>query len=113
MRLANRFKDEDKQRIWGDHPFCALCQSNDNCSVHHIYGTISSSIFNGIMLCHSCHKKADGHNQSVMGDERRIGYLEIAFRKAYLSGHEPTDKDKKFLEIVHEDFLEISLFKQN
>ena len=64
MQLKNRFKNEDKIRVWSQHQFCALCGSNQNCSLHHILGTSSDSILNSIMLCYSHHKEADGHNVS-------------------------------------------------
>ena len=64
MILKNRFKEEDKIRVWVDHQFCALCTSNKICSLHHIDGTVSDSIYGSIMLCFLCHKNADGHNVS-------------------------------------------------
>ena len=105
MRLSNRFREEDKARVWGDTLYCALCGSNDNCSVHHIYGTVSSSIFNGIMLCHVHHKEADGHNKHVQGDKRRIRYLTIAIRACSKADHAITKKDRDFLLSVKDDFI--------
>ena len=62
MKLANRFKDEDKIRVWSQRQYCQNCGSNQVCSLHHILGTCSDSILNSIMLCHKCHKTADGFN---------------------------------------------------
>lgn len=64
MQLKNRFKEEDKIRVWSQRQYCQLCGSNAVCSLHHILGTESDSILNSIMLCHKCHKYADGHNVS-------------------------------------------------
>ena len=64
MILSKRFKEIDKHRVWEDHKFCAKCGSNQNCSLHHILGTVSDSILNSIMLCYEHHKEADGHNVS-------------------------------------------------
>jgi len=64
MKLRNRFSEIDKHRIWEFHKFCAICKSNQNCSLHHIDGTASSSIYNSVMLCHNHHKEADAHNTS-------------------------------------------------
>jgi len=64
MILKNRFSEEDKIRYWIDHPYCSICLSNQNCSLHHIDGTTTDSIYSSIMLCHECHAEADGHNQS-------------------------------------------------
>lgn len=62
MKLKNDFKQEDKIRYWVDHPYCAVCGYNQGCALHHIDGRVSSSIFNGIMLCSTCHLEADTHN---------------------------------------------------
>ena len=67
MKLSNRFSNVDKMRVWLDHNYCILCSSNNMCSLHHITGCkdpSSSSILNSSMLCHDCHKSADGKNVS-------------------------------------------------
>lgn len=69
MRLKNRFKEEDKIRVWVDHQYCGLCKSNQRCSLHHIDGTVSSSIYNSIMLCDNCHRRADAHNTPSKASE--------------------------------------------
>ena len=107
MILQNRFKDIDKQRVWLDEPYSALSGSNDNCSLHHIYGCeedYSDSIFNSIMLDYEEHKKADGHNQFEMGDERRIYYLSKTIARILRSGYVIQDRDKKFLDKIKPDF---------
>lgn len=75
MQLQNRFDDADKQRVWLDHQFCALCGSNQNCSLHHIDGCkhkCHASILNSIMLCYECHKIADGHNVNDEKFKRKL-----------------------------------------
>ena len=62
MKLKSRFSEEDKAKYWIDHPFCAICGSNQMCSLHHIYSTDSDDIKTSIMLCHRHHKMADGFN---------------------------------------------------
>lgn len=65
MKLRNRFREEDKIRVWVDHPYCVICGSNQNCSLHHIDGckkSMHASIYNSVMLCHRHHKEADTHN---------------------------------------------------
>ena len=67
MQLKRRFKEEDKKRAWWDHPYCAICNSNENCSLHHILGCKSDnhdSILNSIMLCARHHVEADTKNVS-------------------------------------------------
>ena len=98
MKLANRFKNEDKLRVWCDHPYCALCQSNQGCALHHIDGTVSSSIFNAIMLCHDCHKKADAHNtNSPLSTAFRSELREIAYSMVVKSDHVITQNDQDYL----------------
>ena len=108
MKLSNRFSNIDKIRVWGDNPYSALSGSNNNCSIHHIYSTsvpYANSILNGIMLDENEHRTADGHNQYVMGDERRIKYLFLAIRQAIKSGYQFKQRDYKFLEAVKLDYL--------
>lgn len=62
MHLKHRFNNEDKIKYWIDHQFCGLCSSNQMCSLHHIETATSNDIYNSIMLCHICHKKADSFN---------------------------------------------------
>lgn len=62
MKLANRYSEEDKNRIWISHPFCAKCGSNQMVSIHHIDGTSSNDIRKSIPLCHAHHKIADSFN---------------------------------------------------
>jgi len=105
MKLSNRFKDIDKQRIWLDHQYCAITGLNEMCSLHHIYGTLSDSIFNSIMLTHDEHKKADGENTAETGNKRRQRYLNYTFNLIKKnSNYQIQDKDRKFLEWVFEDF---------
>ena len=98
MHLKNRFKDVDKMRVWLDHQYCALCSSNQGCSLHHIDGTKSSSIYNGIMLCHSCHRIADSHNtNSPLSTAYRNKLRAIAYTMVEKSGHVRNDNDKNYL----------------
>lgn len=98
MKLKNRFKEIDKMRVWLDYPYCALCHNNQGCALHHIDGTVSDSIYNGIMLCHSCHKQADGHNtNSPLSTEYRKKLRKIAYDKVEKSGHIKNNNDKDYL----------------
>lgn len=94
MKLSNRFSEEDKIRVWLDHQFCAICTSNQNCSIHHILGTKSDSILNGIMLCYEHHKEADGHN--VSDKEYQSKLLKLTMQQVLKSGYELTKKDIDF-----------------
>ena len=88
MKLSNRFKPEDKLRVWLDHPYCVLCSSNQGCALHHIDGTSSGSIYNGIMLCDKCHKIADAHNtNSPLSKEYRDNLRQIAYNRVINSDH--------------------------
>jgi hypothetical protein len=94
MKLANRFDDVDKQRVWLDHQFCSICSSNQICSLHHILGTCSSSILNSIMLCFKHHKEADGHN--VSDKEYQSPLLQYTMRQVLKTNYELTKKDIEF-----------------
>lgn len=96
MKLANRFKEEDKHRVWEDHKFCAKCGSNQNCSLHHIVGTESDSILNSIMLCYTHHKEADAHNVSDVEFQAPMAQytIKLALREQYRF----VDRDIKFYE---------------
>jgi len=97
MKLSNRFKDEDKMRVWLDHPYCALCSSNQGCALHHIDGTSSSSIYNGIMVCDKCHKICDTHNtNSSLSTAYRKNPRDIAYTMVKKSDHKDTPNDDKY-----------------
>ena len=94
MRLANRFKEEDKLRVWSQHQYCAICLSNQNCSLHHILGTSSDSILNSIMLCYEHHKEADGHNISDVEYQKPL--LQYTIKLALKEGYEFNQNDLEF-----------------
>lgn len=93
MKLSNRFPDDEKMRVWLDHQHCVLCGSNNNLSLHHIDGCKQEyhrSIFNSSMLCHDCHKKADGHNtDSKLSEDFRKELREKTFS---IIGDKPRNK---------------------
>ena len=94
MLLKNRFKDIDKQRVWLDHQFCALCYSNQQCSLHHIKSTESDSILNSIMLCFKCHKFADTRN--VSDKEFMSKCLKYTIKQVLQTNYTLTEKDTDF-----------------
>lgn len=98
MKLKNRFSEEDKMRAWIDHPYCALCDSNQNCSLHHIDGTETDSILSSIMLCVTHHKEADGHN--VSDEEYKTVLMRHSLPIVLNSGYVLTDKDYDYLKTV-------------
>jgi hypothetical protein len=108
--LSNRFDDEEKARVWIYNPTCANCDSNQGVAGHHIYGCrekYTDSIVNCIFLCHLCHQEADGQNLHQTGNPLQIKYLGLALRQVVKSGHEFTEKDKRFLESVEADVQEV------
>lgn len=62
MQLQNDFPPYIKSLFASVQPYCQKCGSNQQCAIHHIYGRTSSALFNGITLCHDCHRVADGFN---------------------------------------------------
>lgn len=110
MQLQHRFEEEDKARVWVYHPYCAVCQSNQNCSLHHCYGCkekYTDSICNAVMLCERHHREADGHNIHTTGDPFRINLLGIALRQIAKVGYEFKERDKMFLLSVYEDVKKV------
>jgi hypothetical protein len=106
MQLQNRFKDIDKQRVWLDHAFCVLCNSNQGCSAHHIMGCDNhedSSILNSSMLCADHHRYADGHN--VSDGKFQAELLKITMIQVLKSEYIFTDLDKEFLMKHKEKYL--------
>ena len=106
MKLKNRFKPEDKIRYWIDHPYCswreeggyAICMSNQGCSLHHIDGTESSSIFNSSMLCDVHHKIADGFNSgSAKGVTIRERLRQYTYDRIMELGKPLTEIDTAYL----------------
>lgn len=98
MRLRNNFRAEDIYRVWGDTLWCHLCGSNNMTSVHHIDSRSSSSVYNSIPLCHTCHRTADSHNtNSPLSTEYRNKLREIAYNRVVKSGHINTDNDIDYL----------------
>jgi hypothetical protein len=97
MKLANRFDDVDKQRVWLDHQYCVKCGSNQICSLHHVTGSKmpnTDSILNSSMLCHIHHKEADGHN--VSDKEYQSPLLQYTMRQVLKTNYELTKKDIEF-----------------
>lgn len=108
MKLKNRFKEIDKQRFWIDHAYCVICLSNRMCSLHHIFGTSSSSILNSSMLCMKHHRYADGHNVSDKKFQKKL--LRITLKRSIIIKWQFSKIDLVFLqnekdliqEILHE-----------
>ena len=98
MKLRNRFNNADKMRVWIDHQYCAICKSNQNCSLHHIDGTVSSSIYNSVMLCHNHHKEADTHNtDSMLSKDFREKLREFTYRLIEQQSYVRTANDTDYL----------------
>jgi hypothetical protein len=101
MQLKARFNEEDKFRVWIDHPFCAYpnedgteCMSNKNCSIHHICSTDSDSIITSIMLCEPHHLEADCHNRSDKKYQSKL--LRATLTYILTTDYNLTQKDLEF-----------------
>jgi 5-methylcytosine-specific restriction endonuclease McrA len=108
MRLSNRFDEADKIRVWGNHQYCALCSSNQHCSLHHIDSSrekYHSSIFNAVMLCGKCHLIADANN--VTENDLKLKLTEYALRMA-LPVIDKNDNDRKYLESIKDRLNKIA-----
>ena len=89
------------------------------CSVHHIYGRISSSMFNGITLCEEHHRIADSFNVhgGVKGRRFRQDLLFLTMRcfyknrwwEQYLSMDEMKENDR-FFNMIQEDVFAIAKY---
>lgn len=98
MKLKNRFNEADKIRYWVDHQYCAICKSNQNCSLHHIDGTVSASIYNSVMLCYRHHKEADAHNtNSELSRDFRDKLRNYSYNLIERQGKVKTKEDEDYL----------------
>lgn len=81
MKLNNDFSEYVKSVFWTIRPYCWKCGSNQNCSIHHIFGRVSSSIYNGILLCDKHHRIADNFNKDngQKGEKVRLDLMIITF----------------------------------
>jgi hypothetical protein len=100
MRLANRFKEEDKISVWLYHPYCAICNSNQGCALHHIDGTVTDSILSSIMLCDVCHIEADAHN--VSDEEYKINLMTYSLPIIFKSNYQMKERDYKYAQSIEE-----------
>jgi hypothetical protein len=99
------------QRIWGDLSCCAICSSNDNCSVHHLFGCKghhNNSPLNSVLLCHSHHKEFDCINTHATGDKKKIEVLMIILKYVAKSDYKFVQNDYDFIESIKSDFIEAS-----
>lgn len=105
--MANEFKKSDAEMIWGELNCCAICYSNQGCALHHLNSRRmphTSSMFNCIPLCTTCHLQADSMNTgSKQSRDYRQKLLKIIFRHVSASEYEPKQVDKDFLEYIKED----------
>jgi hypothetical protein len=74
--------------------------------IHHIYGTISSALFNGIVLCHKCHAVADSFNRitGIKGTKVRQDLLFLTltalYRNRYYIDTMPKIEQKRVKEFI-------------
>lgn len=108
MNLKNNFKEEDKIRVWVDHQFCAICKSNQNCSLHHVDSRRSDSIFNSIMLCHKHHVEADCHNVSDEEYKERLTRYAMRYIVSQTE-YVLKNRDYDYLSTIQERLNKISL----
>lgn len=98
MHLKNNFDESDKIRCWGDHPYCALCGSNQGCALHHCDSRTTKSIMSSIMLCYKHHKEADGHNFS--DEEYKSMLMKHSLPIILNSGYVLKERDYEYLKTV-------------
>lgn len=106
--MANEFTQETRA-LNVFEPYCEVCKSNKECSLHHIYGRVSKSAVNGIYLCGKCHRKADIHNRDtgMKGTEPRRRLLEVRLRNLVRWGYIFNTEDTDFIETIHKDIMDI------
>ena len=111
MILSNRFKEEDKRKVYDDYEPCADCGRNDT-NLHHIDGCkekYHSSIYNSVPLCLVCHKKADSFNvNGIKGEEIRQRYTKYTLLKVMKSNYKNKPQDKDYLESIKERLYNIN-----
>ena len=98
MKLKNNFDEEDKIRCWSDHPYCAICGSNQGCALHHCDSRTTNSILSSIMLCHKCHVIADSKN--VSDEEYKTYLMKHSLPIILNSGYVLKKRDYEYLKTV-------------
>lgn len=106
MKLKNRFSQWVRWVFSDTQPCCQKCGSNQMLEIHHIYGTISSALFNGIVLCHKCHAVADSFNRitGIKGTKVRQDLLFLTltalYRNRYYIDTMPKIEQKRVKEFI-------------
>jgi len=95
MKLQNPFPPH-KRAVFYDMRFtCGKCGSNQQTELHHIRGRVSSSVYNGIVLCKRCHAQA---NHSFEEEREYLHktkhYIDLQIRAGK---YVPDEEDEKFL----------------
>ena len=95
--------------LFDDMQECAVCHCNGSgrggLSIHHIYGRVSDSVFNGVVLCGFCHERVTGSQ-----DERlhffgvTLQYLMIHKDDNIMRPFRPSPDDLGFIESHWQDF---------
>lgn len=119
MKLAYNFPEYVRSLFADIQPCCIKCGSNQMCSIHHIYGRISNSMFNGATLCQEHHQIGDSFNVAggVKGRKYRQDLLFLTMRsfykdrwwEQYLSMELMIENDR-FFEIIQEDLFVVAKY---
>lgn len=106
--MAYQF-DEETRNLNVFHPYCRKCNRNTECSLHHIYGRISKSAINSILLCGECHREADRFNRitGIKGTPFRKELLKLQLKFLVEQQYRFNDDDKEFLTVIQQDIIDI------
>lgn len=108
--MSNEFSQEVRA-LNVFEPYCEVCHSNENCSLHHIYSRGfegAESAVNAIYLCQTHHKEADAHNQlGGKSKEFKQNLLKIRLKNLVRWGYEFKPVDKVFILKVNSDIMEV------
>jgi hypothetical protein len=107
MKLKNDFSNETRH-LWLGHWECGLCKKNGQTTggleLHHIYGRVSDSPFNSVVLCKKCHASI-AHN-----DDEHRKLLAYTIRYLLKIHYRPVPEDYLFLETIHRDTVFVTKY---
>ena len=101
MKLQYDFSPETRALFYGVYA-CADCSQNVNLQLHHIFGRISDSPLNAIILCESCHKLVTGtRGEKVRYFLHTLDYLRRNALQGLTGHYKLTENDENFIRLIY------------
>lgn len=97
MNLKNPFSPNTRNLYLYEYQCWVCSRSDKGLELHHIYGRLSNSPYNGAVCCMECHSHM-GHSR-----EEHRELLMKAVRFLNREGYRPSREDAAFLSTVRDD----------